>query len=65
MSKTLIDIDEDLLVQAQRIPRHRDKASDGQQRPAGIVRREAATQFVTHARRGTFVITSEVGTGPC
>jgi Arc/MetJ family transcription regulator len=54
MVKTLIDIDEDLLRQAQRVLGSDTKKEAVNRALRDVVRREAAVRFLEHARTGVF-----------
>jgi len=54
MTKTIIDVDNDLLLKAQQILGTETKKDTVNSALREVVRRDAATRFVAMARRGLF-----------
>jgi Arc/MetJ family transcription regulator len=67
MTKTLIDIDEDLLIETQRILGAKTKKDAVNGALREIVRRQAAARFLQHARSGAFTLDArpEQADHPC
>jgi len=59
MSKTLVDIDEDLLAEAQRILGTATKKATVNGALREVVRRDAAVRFLERARAGVFATVSQ------
>jgi Arc/MetJ family transcription regulator len=63
MAKTLIDLDEDLLLTAQRILGTKTKKDAVNGALRELARRDAAARFVAVARTGVFTARAERGRG--
>jgi Arc/MetJ family transcription regulator len=63
VAKTLIDLDEDLLLTAQRILGATTKKETVNGALRELVRREAATRFVALARTGVFTASTDLERG--